>query len=109
MVGEHQAEQAVVGGHEAVRVRFHRQRAAGRAHAGIHHGQEHGAGGKAVDGGGQREAARGHVVRRQLVHQVHELRVRAHREHGALHGPDIVVVDAEVGQQRDDGPHLREL
>ena len=42
------------------------------------------------------------VLRRDVVRDVDERRLRADAEHDALHRGDVVVAQAEVGEQRDD-------
>ena len=106
LLGEHEGEDAVVGPHETLPARFEGQRAPGRADAGVDDGQERRAGRERAAGGGEGEGGRHHVVRRQVVGEVHDGRLAAGREHRAAHRPRIVILAAEVGEQRDDGPHL---
>ena len=51
----------------------------------------------------QRMCAVMHVVRREIVRDVHQRRVRADAEHHALHDADVDIGGAEIRQERDDG------
>ena len=69
--------------HEALTARFQRQRAPGRAHPGVDDGQEGRAGRERAAGGREGEGGGHHVVRRQVVGEVHDGRLAAGREYRA--------------------------
>ncbi len=96
-------EQPVVGRDEAIVPRLGRDAAARRADAGIDDGDEHGAGGEISEAGGELERPAEHVVRGDVVGDVDEREIGADAQRGCLHRSDVVVAQAEVGQQREDG------
>ena len=53
------------------------------------------------------ERARGHVLGRHLVGDVHERRLGAHGQDRALRRPRVGVLETEVRQEGDDGGHAR--
>jgi rSAM/selenodomain-associated transferase 1 len=72
------------------------------AHAGIDHGQMDGAHREAGYGGREHEGGCLDVARRHLVGDVHELASRSQPEDGALDRGDVVVLQAKVGEQREE-------
>ena len=90
-------QEPVIGGHGERRAR--------RAHTGVDHDEVDGTGRKPVPVAVDDEARVGHVLRRDLVRDVHERRGRRVRQDDALHLRDVSVCRAEVGEQRDDRTH----
>jgi hypothetical protein len=99
---EHRAQEPVVGAHETIVARFHRDAVARRAHAGIDNGEEDGAGRKVSVRGGKLPCTRTDVVGRDQVGDIDEGGLGTDPEDHALHRADVVVFDAEIGDERDD-------
>ncbi len=102
---EDEREEAVVGTHEEPAAGTHRDRPALRADARVHDRHEHGARREVPVRGVERERPGGHVVGGYLVGDVHERRLGAGGQDRALHGPHVVVLEAEVREEGDDGVH----
>lgn len=102
-------EQPVVGGHEGVSAGVDYQQASRAPHAGIHHRQVHGARRKGGCGGRQQIGRAFHVAGRHLVREVDELRPRGQPQDRPLDRADVVVGEAEVGEQREQRCHARSL
>ena len=66
---------------------------------------EHGPTGEVPVDRVERERARHDVVSRQLVHHVDQHGLGADAEDGSLHRAHVVVLQAEVGQERDQRGH----
>jgi hypothetical protein len=107
-------EEPVVRTHEDMALGVDGQRTAGPAHPRIDHGQVNGPRWEEAVGGLQREGAAPDVLGRNRVGEVNDPGSGVDRQDHALDDPDVGILDAEVGQQRDDparprGPHYLSL
>ena len=97
-----EAEHAVVGRQEVVPVAAHQDGPPLRAHAGVNHHQVDGARRKGGPGLRQSEGRVQDVIGQDVVADVNDFRFGIDPQDDALHGCDVVVGGAEVGQQGDD-------
>ena len=83
----------------------HDEPAAIRPHAGIDHRQVDSPDGKGRRRRLERERSLGHLLRLDVVGDVHELDVGYERQDDALHLRDVTVTCAEIGGEGDDRGH----
>jgi hypothetical protein len=93
----HVAEEPVVRPYEKIVAAYNKNRSPLGAHAGVYHRYVNGLRGKAPVGGHERESARVDVVRRNLVSDIHDSRLRIDAENRSLHRSDEIVRRAEIG------------
>ena len=104
MLVEDGGQHTVVGRDELVVAGFGRDAPTHRSDAGIDDDEKDCPGWKILVRRGELQRGAQHVVRRQIVGDVNERRVRTNPERDAFHRAGVVVLRAEVGQERDDGP-----
>src|SRR6185369_6707390 len=101
------AEDAVIGTDEIVVIRHYKDRAARRADTGIDHGQMSGETREYAAGVKQSERRSEDILRRDLMCDIDQLRVRIDRKDNSLHRRDKVVLSSEVREQCDYRSFLR--
>ena len=95
-------EQSVIGSNEEVAARPGRYRMPGAAHFRIHDGQMHGPLGEEACGRLQRHRRLQHVLRRDVVSEIHQARLGANAEHDPLHDADPGIARPEIGRECND-------
>mgnify|MGYP003345448518 CR=1 FL=1 len=96
-------EHAVVGTHERLAVRAHRECAARGAHARIHDHEMDRAGREVGRGGLEHERGARHLTGRDLVREIHDMRLGRDRVQDAAHHAGEPIRVTEVREERDDG------
>ena len=99
---EDKAKEAIVRPHPQVATTLESEGTSSRTYAGIDDGYMHGAGRKFARGVAQNKGSGKHVLRRNLVGNIHELGFRCDAQDDPPHRADIVIAPAEIRRQRDD-------
>jgi len=105
---EDHAEQAVVGSDEAMSADFRDDCSASAAYTRIDDGDVNCATGEIAPGLGERVSRFGDGIRCDFMRDIEQSGARADAQHDAFHSGDVVVGEAEIGEEGDDGGvHLR--
>jgi hypothetical protein len=99
-------QHAVVRRDEAIVAGVGRDAAPRRADAGIDDRDEDGARGKVLVRRRQLQRTGGHVVRWDVVRDVHQRGIGTDPENHTFHRAGVMVRGTEIGQERYDGPHV---
>ena len=99
---EDEAEETIVWPHPQVAAALEDEWPSSRTHAGIDDGQMNGAGGKFTRGVAQNKGGGEHILRRNLVGNIHELGLRCDAQDDPFHRADVVISLAKIRRQRDD-------
>jgi hypothetical protein len=103
----YEGEHAVIGRYKEMATCLSQQRTPGTSDAGVNHCQMDSTQREVTPSLGKGESGFENLVRGNLVRDVYKVSVRTDFENDSLHGGDVVVGSAKVGQKGDDGPvHL---
>jgi len=100
--GEGKSEDSVIRSDKCMVVSFDENRTAGASHAGVHHCDVDRPGRKAGVRLAQCERGLSDVERLNLVGDIDQSGIRADSQDDALHGSDVVVGEAEIGEKGDE-------